>query len=311
MVRAKGIDVSHWQSQVDWVAVRNAGIAFAFIKATEQANHVDRRFQENWAGAKAAGVLRGAYHFFRPGVDAKDQARHFATTVGELEARDLPPVLDLEVRDGVSNETLVKGVHTWLQEVERLTGRRPIIYTGPSFWDTHIAEGGNPPPWSQHYSLWIANYQVPKPFLPAGFLTWTFWQFTEKGQIPGVDGNVDMNWFNGSQDDLFDFLGIDALPDNRPYRVKPTDNLFTIAARFGVTLEALLKANPELLQPDMEIKIPLTQVALPTAKFYTIQPGDNLTLIAQRFNTTLDALVKTNNIHNPDEIEVGRVLKIP
>src|SRR5438552_17208341 len=92
-----GIDVSHFQKAINWPAVAKAGVTYCFIKASEGATLADSFFKINWSGAQAAGILRGAYHFFRPLADASAQAELFANTVGDLSPGDLPPVLDLEV----------------------------------------------------------------------------------------------------------------------------------------------------------------------------------------------------------------------
>src|SRR5581483_7236413 len=61
----KGIDVSHYQGTINWTSVKNSGVSFAFIKATEGLTIKDQDFDANWAGAKAVGIVRGAYHFAR------------------------------------------------------------------------------------------------------------------------------------------------------------------------------------------------------------------------------------------------------
>jgi lysozyme len=114
--------MSHWQGTIDWDAVAADGVEFAFIKATEGGDYVDPRFAANRAGAQRAGVVRG--DFFRPQTDAMAQAAHFPSTV-QLAPGDLPPVLDVEVTDGRSAAVIAAGVRTWVQEVERATGRRP------------------------------------------------------------------------------------------------------------------------------------------------------------------------------------------
>ncbi len=309
-MNAKGIDVSHWQGEINWPAVAGDGISFAFVKATERDSLTDSKFAFNWAGMKSAGILRGAYHFFRPSVDARAQAEHFATAVGALRANDLPPVLDLESRDGVSNDRIVESAKLWLDTVEGLLNRKPIIYTGPFFWNDHLVGGGNPPAWSGDYSLWVANYQVSQPLIPRGFNTWTFWQFTDKGTVAGVQNRVDLNWFHGTEDDLREFVGLDRLPDTRTYVAKPGDTLDAIAARFNSPLEALIRANPDLLQADQELEIPLRMESSAPIQFYTVQPGDTLTAIAQRFGVAVQSIVANNHIQNPDAIEVGRILKI-
>jgi lysozyme len=91
----QGIDVSRWQRQIDWERVKGAGTRFAFIKATEGGDHLDERFRENWTGAKAAGIPRGAYHFMFWCRPVRDQIRWFIRNVPK-DPDALPPVLDVE-----------------------------------------------------------------------------------------------------------------------------------------------------------------------------------------------------------------------
>ena len=195
--RLTGIDVSHYQGRVDWQAVRAAGCAFAFAKATEGAGVTDPEFAANWAGMKAAGLARGAYHFFRPAQDAKEQAAHFLSTV-QLAPGDLPPVLDVETNDGVAGSTLVGGVQTWLDAVEPVAGVTPVIYAAASFWDAHLNSDFG------RYPLWIAHYtNAPSPApLPAGWTDWAFWQYSQSLHISGVGGAADHDYFNGTAEDL-------------------------------------------------------------------------------------------------------------
>lgn len=194
-----GIDVSHWQGAIDWSAVRADGVEFAFVKATEGGDYTDPRFAANWAGARQAGVVRGAYHFYRPQTDAMAQAAHFLRTV-TLAPGDLPPVLDVEVTDGRSADAIGAGVRTWLQEVERVTGRRPILYTRASFWTAQMGSGLG------GYPLWVAHYGVASPRIPAGWSGWTFWQHSDAGRVDGISGGVDLNWFNGGRAELEAFV---------------------------------------------------------------------------------------------------------
>lgn len=200
-----GIDVSHWQGTIDWSAVAADGVEFAFVKATEGGDYTNPRFAENWAGARRAGVVRGAYHFFRPRTDAAAQAAHFLRTV-RLAPGDLPPVLDVEVTDGRSAESIAAGVLTWLQEVERATGRRPVVYTRASFWTAQMGGGLGP------YPLWVAHYGVSAPSIPAGWSGWTFWQHSDAGRVDGISGAVDLNWFNGGRVELDAFVSTGQLP---------------------------------------------------------------------------------------------------
>lgn len=199
-----GIDVSHWQGTIDWDAVAADGVVFAFIKATEGGDYTDPRFAANWAAARRAGVVRGAYHFFRPQTDGAAQAAHFLRTVPLAEG-DLPPVLDVEVTDGKSAEAVAAGVRTWVQAVEAATGRRPIVYTRASFWTAQMGSFGA-------YPLWVAHYRAAEPNVPAGWSRWTFWQHTDAGRVAGIAGDVDLNWFNGGRRELEAFVSTGALP---------------------------------------------------------------------------------------------------
>src|SRR5690242_919700 len=117
-----GIDVSKWQGTVNWKSVQQAGIAFAFARATYGTSEVDSCFNENWQGMQQAGILRGAYHFFLAAEDPKEQAEFFIRTVGSLGANDLAPVIDVEAGSGTSSN-LAAGVQTWLTTVEQGLGR--------------------------------------------------------------------------------------------------------------------------------------------------------------------------------------------
>lgn len=189
----RGIDVSHYQGTIDWSSVAKTGVAFAFIKATEGTSSVDSEFQTNWRGSHAAGLLRGAYHFYRPDEDPKQQALHFLKAV-QPGPRDLPPVLDVEISGNPSD--IVEGIQTWLTGVELAAGKKPIIYTNPSFWAGLKTSG-----FSQ-YPLWIAEYGVTAPKVPEGWQTWTFWQFSESRSLQGINGHVDFNLFQGTLPDL-------------------------------------------------------------------------------------------------------------
>ncbi|MEM7247958.1 MAG: GH25 family lysozyme [Acidobacteriota bacterium] len=192
-----GIDVSHLQGVVDWEQVAASGKVFAFAKATEGITFVDPQFQANWAGMKKAGLVRGAYGFYRVGDDPKAQARNFLSQVS-LEPGDLPPVVDIETMGGVkmSPTRLAAELREYLQTLEQATGRRPIIYTGWGFWDPDlVASFGDHP-------LWVADYGPGKLRLPDGWTRWTFWQHSQHGQVPGVSGPVDLDRFAGSRADL-------------------------------------------------------------------------------------------------------------
>jgi WD40 repeat protein len=205
---ALGIDVSRFQGTIDWAAVKDAGISFAFIKATQAVGRLDANFTQNWQAAKAAGLIRGTYSYYDPTQDPKRQAAAFARTF-QLELDDLPPVLDVENSGDLTNAELVKSLEIWVTELERQTGRRPIIYSTLSFLsklrDRHLQY----PAWISNYPLWIAQYttSAQRPAVPKGWpADWTFWQFTDRYRVNGIGSTVDLNRFNGSIDDLHRFV---------------------------------------------------------------------------------------------------------
>jgi lysozyme len=193
----KGIDVSYYQQRVDWAAARADGVAFAFIRVADGMTFVDPRFEENWRNAKAAGVRRGAYQFFRSNKDPLAQADLLLETMGPLQDGDLPPVIDVESTDGQPQAIVAAKVAQWVDRVEQVLGVRPIIYTGPYFWRDNVAAAAfaeNP--------LWVAHYGTDCPLVPEPWTKYTFHQFTDAGRVAGVSGNVDTNVFAGTLADL-------------------------------------------------------------------------------------------------------------
>ena len=190
-----GIDVSRYQSDIDWTKVAEQDISFAFVKASEGETISDQFFCKNWDEMKEAGIRRGAYHFFRPKTSVLTQAQKFLDNV-ILEEGDLPPVLDVEVMDNVSEIALISRMRTWLEIVEFELQIRPIIYTNLKFYNKYLADH------FPEYPVWIARYNdYFEPMLTNG-LDWSFWQYGNKGRLEGIEGFVDFNVFKGTERDL-------------------------------------------------------------------------------------------------------------
>lgn len=192
-----GIDVSHYQGSINWSSVKASGVVFAFAKATEGSTYTDPNFSTNWPRMKSAGLVRGAYHYGRPGTDAVAQARHFVNVVNPTSG-DLQMVLDLETTDGRSPAQVWAWTQAFIAEIKRLTGRPGIIYTGYYFWRDNVGNPSN----NLDCPLWIASYN-PAPTVPSAWPYWTFWQYTSSGSVPGIAGNVDLDYFNGSLTSLY------------------------------------------------------------------------------------------------------------
>ena len=188
-----GIDVSNYQGNVNWVSVKNAGYSFAFAKATEGTTYTDPYFAHNWYYMQQANIIRGAYHYGHPGSDPIAQARFFVTQVGNRSGA-MQLVLDLETTDGRTPAQVWAWTQSFMAEIQRLTGKPGIIYTGYYFWRDSVGNPNN----NLNCPLWIANYGVSSPLVPTAWSTWSFWQYSDTGSVPGVSGAVDKNYFNGT-----------------------------------------------------------------------------------------------------------------
>jgi lysozyme len=203
-MRTLGIDVSHYQKNVNWAALARSDVKFAFAKATEGNAAVDDSFETNWRGMREAGLFRGAYHFGRPGTDPEAQATLFASVVGPLGFRDLPPVLDLEVSDGHPGDAVRDWARTFVTRAEALFGRKLIIYTG-AFWRDKLGDSADP--FFADRALWLAGYVLEsKLVIPKPWSRWSFWQYSEgtynrPADVPGV-APCDQDWFEGGTAEL-------------------------------------------------------------------------------------------------------------
>ncbi len=201
-----GIDVSGWQGQVDWGAVRQSGRLFAFAKATEGATFIDSTFAANRAAMGQAGlVLRGFYHFARPDRNtAAAEASHFLRTVGALAPGEVA-VLDLEVNPSLPG--IGDWAAEWLARVHQATGRLPVLYSYQSYLY------GIPTSRLTGYPLWIASWGADNGLIPADqprtdrWSRWTWWQYTSKARVPGVSTQVDDNVFAGTAAELANYGG--------------------------------------------------------------------------------------------------------
>lgn len=204
-----GVDVSYYQGNIDWERVASSGIKFAFIRAADGFHH-DTKFTRNWSGAKSAGILRGAYHYFRGSKDGTQQANDFLNVVGD-DLGDLAPVADVEELDGVSAATLKAQLEKWISTVQGRTCKTPIIYTSPGLWNGwHMGTTFSSSP------LWVANWAVSKPRVPSGWSDWTVWQYRSDASVPGIPGRVDADLFHGSLDELKAFGKSGAAPTSHP-----------------------------------------------------------------------------------------------
>ena len=204
-----GPDVSGWQHPagggINWAAVRGAGASFAFVKASEGTGYTSPYYRSDTTTARAQGLYVGAYHFAQPRLPistAATEANYFANIIGDVRGRGwLPPVLDLEVDNGLSAANITAWAHTFLQTLQARTGRVPILYSGGWFYRGYMY---NPSGFGQ-YPLWDAlynNYVSSPGTLFGDWTRTTFWQYTWQRSVPGITGLVDASYFHGNRTQL-------------------------------------------------------------------------------------------------------------
>ena len=208
-----GIDVSHYESNVDWQGLFNDVnhcYAFGFAKGTSGAVGKDPSFGMHWANMKSSHFVRGVYHFMDMlNFDIESQVQNFLSLGIDFKERGvLAPVLDIEQSHAgddaaiiLNKDRIVVNILTWLTEVERATGIQPIIYVNRNTWDNLLLS----PKGFEGYLLWVASYvDAPSPVMPSGWVNWTLWQYAANDGNPG---GYDLNRLDGEYFDLLFLAG--------------------------------------------------------------------------------------------------------
>lgn len=212
----KGIDVSHWNGTIDWNSVKASGVQFAYIKATgsgTSGTYVDTQFAMNAKNAEAAGVAVGAYHYALPSApyssaDAINQANLFVSTMkASMPAYgDIMPVLDFENNGSLSVSDQVNWIRTFINTVKTQTNRNVMLYTSEDFIQTNAYFNNQ----LSDLPLWVAYWPsintASTPPNIAGWTSWTAWQYEDTGVVPGITGQVDMDYGPASLDSLRGYL---------------------------------------------------------------------------------------------------------
>jgi lysozyme len=258
-----GVDVSVFQGNINWPAVKAAGIDFAIARISD-GTFMDTQFANNWAGMKAAGVVRGAYQFFEPGDDPTTIANIVIQKVGMLAPDDLPVTADVEVTGGQSPATIAAHLQTWLNVVEAGTGKKPMIYTAPGFWNGSVQSNafGN-------YPLWAANWGVNCPNLANGWSNFDIWQYSDMGTVNGIPATVDLDEFNGDLAALMKFAGT-----GPAYAAKYVTQSFPLATT------ALVIATGQTVSEYLEMQNVGTATWDTNTKLGTSNPRDRMSVFA-------------------------------
>lgn len=199
--RVEGIDVSKYQPRVDWKAVAASGKRFAFVRVADGVKHLDEACGRHLQGAQEAGLLVGAYLFWRADASPEEQAALLCSQGGRLH---LPPVLDAEATSdrGLPRELVRDRLRKTIEAVEAAAGRC-MLYTAAGWWETWMG------PQPVGVPLWVAHYGVERPMVPTSWHRdgWRFWQHSGTGRCPGIEGHADLNVWSGTPDELEAFAG--------------------------------------------------------------------------------------------------------
>ena len=195
-----GIDISHHQGKIDWEKLERENpkenpIRFVYMKACEGKDHKDTQFDTNWKMAKEHGFTRGAYHYFSPYSTGLEQAAMFIKTV-KIEKGDLAPVIDVEEKPK-DRALFMQELKIFIAELEQHYGIKPIIYSGKKYKERYLNDK-----YFDRFPTWIAHYYVDTLEVNQ---RWTLWQCSDRGRLPGINRDVDINIFNGTADNLENF----------------------------------------------------------------------------------------------------------
>lgn len=313
----EGIDVSSWQGEIDFSQVKASGIEVVYIKSSEGFRSVDSYFEQNYANAKNAGLKVGFYHYVtaRSVEDAVKQANFFVSTISGKNP-DCKLAMDFESFGSLGREEINQIALTFMQTVQNASGKDVIIYSDEynanNTFNSSLAT----------YPLWVAQYEVSEPTVRNHWSNWAGWQYTDKGEIPGISSYVDRDKFT-NEVFLSDTSEVPNVPTENPNEnegyttitIRYGDTLSELAIEYNTTVERLVElnniANPNLIYAGATLIVPTSDPSDTTTQIYVVQYGDTLSQIALEYGTTVENLAAINNIQNVNLIYVGQIIKIP
>ena len=267
-----GIDVSEWQGSIDYAKVKADGIQVVYIRASLGDNYIDPYFRQNYEGAKAQGLLVGFYHYVTATtVEQARQEARFFVSVISGTKPDCRLAMDFEYFSGLGTQQINQIALAFLETLQKESDKDVCIYSDA--YNTRATFG----PELAKYPLWVAEYGVSSPNYSDKWSDWAGWQYTDSGRVNGISGNVDRDYYKKQ---IFQ-SGSSEIP-------KPGGNTGGNGESGGTG------GN--------------TGGAAVT---YTVRRGDTLWGIAQRYRTTVAAIVQANGIQNPNRIYPGEAFKIP
>lgn len=302
----QGIDVSAYQGNIDFSSVADSGIEVVYIRAGEGSDYIDPYFAQNSANANQAHLHIGYYHYVTASntSQAIQQAQFFYSLIQD-KPMNCRPAMDFESFPGLSPEEILAIATTYMSTLSRLLGDTPAIYSDvynlDHLWGDALTA----------YPLWVAEYGPASPSSLGAFSSWAGFQYSDTGNISGIVGNVDLDYFTNSI-----FLSTPSpspspSPVHNTYTVAPGNTLSGIAWEYNTSAEELASINsiinPNLIYPGEVLQLPTP--SSPPAQ-YVVKPGDTLSSIAYRFQIPLATLLQDNPISNPNLIYPGEIIAL-
>ncbi|MTN37971.1 LysM peptidoglycan-binding domain-containing protein, partial [Turicibacter sanguinis] len=296
-LKYNGIDVSEWQGDIDFEAVKESGVEVVYIRSSEGFDYVDQQFEANAKKANEAGLKVGFYHYVTAMSveEAKNQASFFVSLVEDY-SYDCRLAMDFESFGLLNNEEINEVGLAFIQEVEALSGKEVVVYSDSynaiNIWNDEIAS----------YPLWVADYGGSEPQDNGKWSNWVGFQYSDAGEVNGIETNsVDLDYFT-------DGIFLSSVEVSKPeipsqpqttfdYVVKAGDTLWAIANKYGTTVSELVKlndiSNPNVIYVGEVLQMPGESSGVEATE-YTVKAGDTLWGIANKYGTTVSELVKLN-----------------
>lgn len=319
----EGIDVSDWQGYIDYSQVKSSGIDVVYIKSSQGSNIKDPYFEINYENAKANNLKVGFYHFLTATTieEANQEAIFFSSVISGKQA-DCKLALDYEQFNGVGTEQINQIAMAFIQKVKELTKKQVVIYS-----DLYNSENTFNRELASQGELWIAYYGDYRNLenVNTSWNTFIGVQYTDQGNIPGINGNVDRDLFTEEifLDDNSEIPNTENQNGNYNtetiyYTVKRGDTLGKIATQYGTTVQEIAQINGiqnvNLIYPGQIIRITTnsnnhgSETNSTGKTYYTIKRGDTLWRISRRYGVSVQNIVSWNNIQNPNLIYPGQRL---
>ncbi len=315
----EGIDVSEWQGTINFEEVAKAGIEIVYIRVSEGTDYIDPYFRENYEKAKENGLKTGFYHYVtgRSIEQARAEAEFFVANIKGTQP-ECKLAMDFESFGDLSVEETNEISKVFLERVQELSGKECVIYS-----DAYNAKEVFDEELARKYAIWVADYFVEEPADNGKWLSWVGFQYTDKGRINGINGNVDRDKFtNGILLNDTSKIPEDTTKDvSQKFEyitVKRGDTLSKIAREYNTSYQYLAKINNienvNIIRVGQRLKVPTfddDEIHDTSHKLYIVKSGNTLIRIAREYDVSIQSIVELNDIANPNLIYAGEVLRIP